>query len=314
MALDEVTAWRREREAEIERRLDELRAEEVRLRNQIVALEKQIETVRERARALGEEQAEHDMEEARRKRDAFLEGLAADRRLVEERIHLHRQALADREDRARALAEQPEMARLLQEFKRFREVEPTLVALPAGYRKAILDYHEGVRRRLKPLMHALEQRPDPVARDRAAVAVVASVEPSEGPPDALVVIVPVPFAVYEDWPECGDELGALIAYRVIGAVSGALAAVGAPDAQVLYASYEGCLSIQVWLADSAVEGDLKDALTARIDQVREVADELACARIELDAVWLAPEVVAPDDADESVDDAPEGETPSTEGS
>ena len=129
-----------------------------------------------------------------------------------------------------------------------------------------------------------------------AVAVMGSVDaPDGGSPEALAIIVPVPFETCSKWSERAEDLASLIAYRVIGAVGRMLQEVGAADAPLQYAEYENALAIQVWLGDSKVDGNVQRMLDDQLDEINGKAAEFEASKLRVQMVWVEPEVVAPDE-------------------
>jgi hypothetical protein len=216
---------------------------------------------------------------------------------VGRRGDLYRDARSQREQQLEALAQDPEIARLVEEYEQFVEVEPTLSLLPSGYRKAILSHHEAVRRRLQPLFDAIDRELDPIDAEPAAVSVLASLAQEADCPVALVFIMPVKFEVYRDWSKAGEDLPALLAYRVIGAISGALDEVDCGDAAIRYTEIDGQLAMQVWLGDSdGPSGGLRAAVRHRFHALREQSSELKSMLMTLHLAWVDPGVIESIDA------------------
>lgn len=300
--IDEVGQWRRERLGEIHRKQAEIDRERVRLDADIAELARQIEVLGTLRAETEEHEAALPADEVRRNRDALLSGLGAERSLVEARADVLQQAGKAREERVARLMEDSEIARLITEFEQYREVEPTLESLPAGYRNAILAHHNTVRVRLEPVFDAVAAELPATDAPAAAFTVVAAVDPLEGVPEALALIIPVNHEVASRWAERGEDLSSMIAYRIIGAVSGALADAGVADAPIQHSDYEGCLAIQAWLGDNQPRSDIKEALAARFDRLREEAAELRTTNLDVYLIWVSPDVVAPNE-DEEIDDA-----------
>jgi hypothetical protein len=303
--IHEVGQWRRENLAELHRRQADVDRESAKLEADIAELQRQLDVCATLRAEFSEREAALPADETRRNREALLVGLDRERALIEARADALSRAGKAREDRVARLMEDAEIARLVDEFEQFGDVEPTLESLPAGYRSAILAHHDSVRRRLQPVFDAVAAELPPTGEPPAAFTIVAAVDPQEGTPDALGLIVPVHHDVAARWAERGEDLCSLIAYRIIGAVSGALADAGSADAPIQHSDYEGCLAIQVWLGDHPPRADIKEALAARFDRLREEASELRTTGLDVYLVWVSPDVVAPteDDDDEEADDA-----------
>lgn len=306
-ALDRVTRWREEQDSAAQARLREIQAERERLLTDIADLQRQVDELAGLEGGV-KAQAEHlAVEERKRTRQAVFEGIEHDAGALVARDLLYNEAVKAREVRVAELLADPEIERLVHEFEQFQALEASLASFPAGYRDAMRAHHDGVRQRLEPVMQAA-QAPLPQGKaEPLAVAIVASMNPSQGRPEALALIVPVPFAVHEEWAERTEDLMAVLAYRVVAAIGAALKSVGVPDAPIQYADYQGKLAIQVWLGDKAPQGDLREALVAEFDGLGELSSELQAVRLELHTAWLDPEVVT---SGEDGDEVPDEDTAS----
>lgn len=302
-SLEEITRWREEAEAQSRTQLEEVDAEEQRLTQAIAELQAQINgldslraEVRERVEGL-------DDEEIARSYQAVVDSLEADAQLLQGRSNQVGEAREKLREKAEGLLGDPDLASAIDEFERFREMETGLSSLPASYRKAILDHHQAVKRRLTPVLELLEGTPEPIDEATAGIAIVASVDPSEGPPESLVMVLPVDAALYDDWADEGDSVCSSLAYRMVAAAATLAERAGVPGAPIAFRSFEGKLTIQVWFGDQQPEGDLKELAAGLLDEVRFSATELGTACVELYTLWLPPDVLNPpeDDGDEGDD-------------
>lgn len=307
-ALDQVARWREAQEATSRARLDDIASERQRLEADIEDLQRQIQTLADLAGQVDAELAELPVQETQRTRAAVDAGIDAEVAVVTQRDRLFGLALKAREDHVAELLAQPDVARLVEEYEQFQEAEPTLGMLPEGYRNAILAHNENVKERLRPVMEAAQAPLHVDSGEADAITVVASLNPETGPAEALAVLLPVPYAVHDEWGDRPEDLASLLAFRVVGAIGATLNALGAPDAPVQFADYRGNLAIQVWLGDEETEGDLKEIFVAQIDRMREEAAELAAVGLELYTAWLDPEVVTAQDVGDDEDDEDEDET------
>lgn len=298
VSLEAVAQWREETETEVTRQIKEIDEEEERLNANIAELQRQLKAVAALREEMQVRLAELDDEQLSRTRDAVLTGLEFETPLLADRAHAWAEACIARTEDLDRLVEDPKIAALLEEYRQFAEVEPTLDLLPAGYRRALLAHHEDVKSQLAPVMAAAQADPDPLDLETAGFTIIASLDPPEGPPEALAVIVPVPYDTYTRWSEESEDLHSLIAYRVVGALSALLAEVGAADAPMQYAPYEDKLAIQVWLGDSEVKGDVRSTLEALIERLKDDASELRVTRLEPFVVWLPPDAIIPEEGEE----------------
>lgn len=310
-ALEEVARWREDQESLARARRAEIEGERDRLLADVRELERQIQTLSDLADHVDTELAELPGRETRKTRQAVDVGIDAEAEVVLRRDAILAAVLKRRDDRVAELLAQPDVARLLEEFEQFQEAESTLSMLPEGYRKAILAHHETVKARLQPVVDAAQAALPSYSGECEAVTVVASVNPDgDQAPEVLAILLPVPYAVHEAWSERAEDLSALLAYRVVGALGATLREVGATDAPMQFVDYRGHLAIQVWLGDQEIEGDLREVFGAQIDRMREQASELGAAGLDIYTAWLDPAVVtASEDEDEpdSAADEDDGE-------
>lgn len=302
-ALAEVGRWRAAQEQAAQVRLGEVSAEQERLESDIAELQRQVAELGQLREAVRAELAALPTQEVDRTREAVEAGLDAEAEALVDLEAAYADALKAREDRVAALLAEPEMSRLVEEYEQFQGVQPTLANLPAGYRDAILAHHDSVQRRLAPVLEALRAPLAVRSGEPVAVTVVASLNPGKDGPEALALILPVTFEVYEDWADRSEDLCAVLAYRVVGALGGALRAVGVPDAAVQYADYRGLLAIQVWFGAEAPQGDVREAVNRAVERVVEESTELRAVGVELYTAWLDPRVIT-GDADEAEPDEP----------
>jgi hypothetical protein len=133
----------------------------------------------------------------------------------------------------------------------------------------------------------------------STVGIVASLDPEEGPPAAFALLVPVDFELYRDWVNRQEDLSAQFAYRAVAAVTRLLGKLDAAGAPIAYRNFHDCLSIQVWLGNHTVKGDVRKLADEVLDQMRVEALDLASARLDVRTVWVSPFTIAPDDEEES---------------
>lgn len=305
VSLEMVERWREETENEIKRELQEIDEQVEQLNAKIAELQLQITAVSTLREEMQSRLGELDEDQINRTRDAVFSGLETEGPLLEERAEIWRAAVTDQEAALDRLLQDPTVAGLVEEYKQFAEIEPTLEMVPAGYRKALLAHHEEVKAQLKPFIEAAQASPPVADVEPAGFTLIASLDPQEGAPEALAVIVPVPFDTWSRWSERSEDLHALIGYRVVGALATMLAEIGASEAPLQYAPYEGKLAIQVWLGESEVQGDIKQSLERQVNRLKTQATELKVTRLEPYLVWLAPDAIIPEEVEE--DDEGDGD-------
>lgn len=290
--LEEIASWKASADAEFSRTMSEVDREEDEARRQIEEAQRRLLALASVRSELREKHTQVGFDAERKERTALRTGLSTDRAVVEERAAKLASAIAQREAALQLQLQDPEIATAVEEFEKFVEIEATLAALPPTYRRAILDHHEKVRRRLEPVIAASNAGPPDLGLDQVGVGVLLAISPAEGTPDALVAVVPVPFGVKTDWLTRKEDLASQFAYRVVAAVSRLLNAVGAGNAPIDYHAVNGCLAINVWLGDSTIQGDLNERGLEEIGALREEAEELSAAGIELYGFWVRPSMLA----------------------
>jgi len=302
VSLEMVERWREETETDLKRQireidddLDQISAKIAELQRQTTAITALREEMQGRLDGLDDEQIS-------RTRDTVLSGLETEAPLLDERASLWRSAVGDQAAALERLLQDPAVSGLVEEYKQFAELEPTLDMLPAGYRKVLLAHHEEVKAQLRPFIEAAQASPPVLEVVDQGFTLIASLDPQEGTPEALAVIVPVPFETYSRWSERSEDLHALIAYRVVGALAALLSEVGASEAPLQYAPYEDKLAIQVWLGDSEVQGDIKSALERQVSRLKAGSTELQVCRLDPYLVWLSPDAIIPEEGDDEGDD------------
>lgn len=290
--LDDIAKWKAKGDAEFGGSMAEVDREEDSARRAIEEAQRQLLALATLRAELREKHAQIGAEAERRERAALRVGLSADRAVIEARAAQLEAAIAKREAELQRQLQDPEIAAAVEEYEKFVEVEASLASLPASYRRAILDHHEKIRRRLEPVIAASNAGPPMLGLETVGVGVLFAVDPAEGAPEALVAVLPVPFSVCRDWAERKEDLASQFAYRVVAAVSRLLTRVGAGGAPIQYAELAGCLAVQVWLGDCDAQGDLKEGALEEIDALREEADELGAAGIELYGLWVRAAMLA----------------------
>jgi hypothetical protein len=293
--LESIEQWRLEQAETYDKTLVDLAAEEQKLREQIAELQSALEANADKQAQTKGELATIPQEVVRRSHQALLDALEADRGLVEAR------AAALQEVRELAMLElqekleEPETAAAIEEYEKFREVEPVLGSLPPSYRQVVMDHHEALKTTLGPLFELAAGPNEPLDLERAEAVMVASVDIVDDKPAAFALFLPVDFQVYRGWADRAEDLAAQLAYRVVSGLSVALDKLGAPDAPVVYQDFEGCISIQVWLDDHDLDGDVAAVMGESIEAALAAATELEQARLGVGLAWVEPSVIGPED-------------------
>jgi hypothetical protein len=296
-ALEAITAWRESAEEECATQMAEVDAEEARLRDAIAELERQIDALDGLRTDIHGRLSLLDNKEIAKSYRAVVNALVSDRMLLETRSELLVRQRKKNLRAAEELLKDPELAQAIEEYEGFGAVEAQLPTLPPSYRRAIVEHHEQVTRRLQPLIASVNSWGELLPEAPQSVALVASIDPAEGEPEALVLVLPVSAAIYNDWGNRDEDLCSLLAYRMVAAASELARQAGVPDAPIAYRSFEGNLTIQIWFGENEVSGNLREMAAGMLDQVKEEAAEYTCARVELYTLWLPPDVLTPPEED-----------------
>ncbi|MEC8378828.1 MAG: hypothetical protein VXZ96_00820 [Myxococcota bacterium] len=290
-ALEELGRWRqsesrrlvneqamlRRKISDVEQKIKELQAELVNLNNDLTE-----------SNSLS---AGLSQEENKRGHAAILNGLAVGRAIIDERNAPYQNVVAEREAAVAQKLDEPSLKETVAEFEQFHTVEASLSALPESYRAAILKHHDQVRDALAPIFNTLSAPLPQQDLNPVTIPVVACVEENpdvDGRIQALSIILPVPASVQETWAlDAPEQIGHRLAYRWVAAISGALQSVGAEVAPIIYDQYADCLSIDVWLDDSELLGDLKVAINTAYDNWT-ASNELQVVQCVQELIWVTP--------------------------
>ncbi len=296
-ALELAGRERQREEQELDLAMSEVAREDVQNRRSIDEAYRRIAALKLLRQELEERRAAMASAASRHEWQAVRTGLQADSARFAGRAEEARTAMKARDERIAAEMASPELVAALTEFERYHaEVEPSLASMPAAYRLAISETHERNARRLAP--YAAELNSLALRLDAAVepIGVVACASPADGRPEALVLVLPLPFAVYREWATREEDLGTVFAYRIVAAVCRLLQGIGAADAPIEYFEVHGCLALQVWLGDHVVVGDLREQTLEHIARAYEEGAELRAAGVEVYGVWLRPELLTEDGA------------------
>jgi hypothetical protein len=285
--LDEAVAWRDRVCGEAEAALALVTSEEQ------VARRVMVESQRQHAALVAirreEEERLSALEESalQRKRSCVRQAMIQDRGLLEERAARLSDAWARRDaDLGHGLDD----VALLSAVRQYVELQESAASGEAVEVEAQLA--PSARRVLEPYLDAAALPPPRLDLAPVGVAVLVSADPPVGPSEALVMVLPVPWAVYAEGTLRAEDLCTHLAYRLVAALYSLLGAMGAAQAPVRFAELQGCLAVQVWLGDHAVEEDLRDRVLEAISAAVEEAPELEAAGVEVFAVWLTPDLLA----------------------
>lgn len=285
--LDEANAWRDRIGLEIDNAIELLRKEESDVRTHLEEAQRQFNALSAVRHEEEERLVKLEQELVRRRRAAVRQALILDRTLLEDRAAALSEAQARRDAASSIGIDAPEVAAALTAWVEAREIAAGLV--PA--RPVVAPSREALKR-LEPYLQAAEAPPPMIHAAASGVGVLVSADPTTGPPEAIVLVLPVPWAVYAESAVRAEDLCTMLTYRLVTAVLGLLLELEAPNAPVRYVELHGCVAIQVWLGDHAISVDPKEPLLERIAAAVEDAPELEAAGVEVYAVWLTPDLLS----------------------
>jgi hypothetical protein len=285
--LDEANAWRDRIGTEIDASLELLRTEETEVRTNLEEAQRQFNALSAVRHEEEERLVRLEQELVRRRRSAVRQALILDRTLLEDRASALQDAQARDDASASRGLDAPEVAAALTAWVEAREIAAGLA--PA---RPVAALGREARARLEPFLQAADAPPPVLNTAAAGVGVLVSADPTTGPPEALLLVLPVPWSVYAESAVRTEDLCTMLTYRLVSAVLGLLLELEAPDAPVRYVDLHGCLAIQVWLGDHTINVDPKEHLLERIAAAVENAPELEAAGVEVYAVWLTPDLLA----------------------
>lgn len=288
-ALDRLGQWRTQIEADLDGGLSQITAEELAVQRLLREQERQLRALAELKK--DQQQRKFHAEQALRKRswEAVRKALAVDRALLVQRAAALSHARVQQRHKLGDELRRLRLDGLGEEAQRLRDrlAQPSLPMLTRTGLEQRLQQVEG---RLHPYLIALEQTPK-LDLPPAGVGVVITPEPAEGPVQALLALLPVPWSVYGSWHTRAEDLSSRLAWRIIAAMYRLLQQIGAGDAPVRYSPLDDGLSLSVWLGDHLVPEDLRDRAMEAIQSVQENAADLEAVGLEVYGFWLSPELV-----------------------
>ena len=138
---------------------------------------------------------------------------------------------------------------------------------------------------------AAEQPLPKTDKSPKCIGIIASIDPDFIQPEAMAVLVPVPFSIYTEPSAEEDSLQKVLAFRCVGAITAALRKIGLTDVSINFGELKGYLSIQVWLGGKKLNGDIRQSISLEFQQLRDYASELQSVRLGMEVTWLDPELL-----------------------
>ncbi|MCA9494852.1 MAG: hypothetical protein KC621_33215 [Myxococcales bacterium] len=268
VALADVGRWRADEEARQKAEMVEVEQEIKNLQTAIANLQSQLDALHKFGGELTTKQDALRSEEIQRSNEAVLGALREQARRIGERDTLIGQATKSREAVLKERMSSPEVAKLVEDYRKFKASEEQLAALPESYRGVLLAHHESVVQQLTAKMAEVGAGAVTVDADPLAADVVYAIDLPDGVPDLMTVILPVGDEALQGWADREEGVQLWIAARVVQALHEASADSGWYGVQVELGGYEGLAVMEVDLADApttwvaAFESRLKTAFVA----------------------------------------------------
>lgn len=285
---DSVKDWKKQREKEISSQITDAKKRKKQLEDDIRKLQKQLQDTVSLEETLQVQQTNLDAEELQQMQQGLVKGLQASKQLLEQRNTLLQQSRKIRQDRVDSIVQESQYKELITEYQQFQKSQEQLQQLPVSYRQAILQHHANVRQQLQPIFLATTQPLVKTEKPAVSVGLVASIEPNFTEPEAMAIVLPVPFSVYTH-PVAGDDsLVQVLSYRCCAAITAALKRVGLKQVSFHFEDFQGLLSIQLWLEKQKPSGDIKQALFLEMEKMRQQSSELRATNVHVDVSWVDP--------------------------
>ena len=289
--LEEVFEWRKEREEYFNKKEKELLSKERQINETLAQLNTQLAELHKHRKSSLEQRAQLQPKEQEKCNQVVQVGMKEDSNVISERDVFYQEFLREREEQVLHLISDPSISKKVKEFEQFQETRQQFDTLPESYRSVILKHHHEVRANLDPIFKTFAQPLRILEAKKQNIGLLATLDPQDGPPEALALTLPIPFNVYTDLSAAEESLHHLLAYRCCAAVSSMLLKVGVPNAPIQFVEYNGLISIRVWLGDHKVSGDVKEILQQELQSLEENSSELESVQMGVDVAWISLEAL-----------------------
>ncbi len=294
-ALQQVDAWKEAQLRENQAKIAEVDKEIADIEAKIALLQQQIVALREARTSL--EALDLSRPTRDRINEAIFATLAEQSALTSRRAEEQLRAEKALQEKVFADMKSGELAPVVEEYVQFKEkVEPTLSALPASYREAILQHHRGVVERLRA--HLAERLAEPATIDAPPVEVdvVFGIDAPEGRPELLICILPLHHEVLTAWADRATDVGTLLGARVAQAIFETTKRLGPPGVHVVYGGYQDLLTMEVEI--DGTEDNFAEVFTQTMQAIFADAPELKAAGIRPVPVPVDADHLLPPEDDE----------------
>ena len=289
--LKQVQDWGQQQATHWEKKQSELTRTIQQTELDIAQLTKRLEELRAQQIDFEQQGEKREADVAKRMRQAISVGLESAAQTLDTRNLLLQKQRKIRQSRVDNVLKEPKFQERITEFRQFQQTKEQLGQLPVSYRKAILQHHQTVRTELEPIFMAAEQPLPKTDKSPKCIGIIASIDPDFVQPEAMAILVPVPFTIYTEPSAEEDSLQKVLAFRCVGAITAALRKIGLTDVSINFGELKGYLSIQVWLGGKKLNGDIRQSISLEFQQLRDYASELQSVRLGMEVTWLDPELL-----------------------
>ena len=289
--LKQVQDWGQQQATHWEKKQSELTRTIQQTELDIAQLTKRLEELRAQQIDFEQQGEKREEDVAKRMRQAISVGLESAAQTLDTRNLLLQKQRKIRQSRVDNVLKEPKFQERITEFRQFQQTKEQLGQLPVSYRKAILQHHQTVRTELEPIFMAAEQPLPKTDKSPKCIGIIASIDPDFVQPEAMAILVPVPFTIYTEPSAEEDSLQKVLAFRCVGAITAALRKIGLTDVSINFGELKGYLSIQVWLGGKKLNGDIRQSISLEFQQLRDYASELQSVRLGMEVTWLDPELL-----------------------
>jgi hypothetical protein len=211
--LDRLAEWQAHEGEPIEAALGAIEDEERSARRRLEDAQRQAAALASLRREQEELRHQLEMESLRRRRDGVRDALAVDRSLLEARAGELLELLAARDRELGLLLAAPALAPAVSGYLDATDRLAGARGTGAPAPEDLLPPED--RALLEPYLRAAIAPPPSLGAPPAGVGVVISTDPPQGRPEALLVVLPVPWSVYAGATSRPEDLCTLLAYRLV---------------------------------------------------------------------------------------------------
>jgi uncharacterized protein YoxC len=292
-AMDDVAKWRSSAVNKNRSEIQDVDTEIENLRKAVANLQQQIEALRRSREDIVKREDKLAEEEVSKSYTAVFAALAEQSAALTKRSAAMSELASARKRAVEAAYADPAIAATVAEYNAFKTtVAPTLASFPERLRTIMLAEQAGTEKKLREhLEAAMRNSKAEVAGDPLAVEVVFAVDPAEGAPEVVMLVLPVAETVFTEWSTRAEDVQTQIAARVIEAVYRTATAAGLGNARAAFGGHAGLLAVEMEIAGA--KGDFAGKLGEELGRVLGSASELQAAKVQVRAVNIPVDHLLP---------------------